>query len=94
MEDSARLHLAALLHPTVTEERIFAYAKPYTWRMVQNVMREIFPNKDLTPDIRETEADRSVVTGLARSEGLLKEMGKAGYTDLHETVRLNTVDFC
>lgn len=92
VEDTARLHVAALLHPTVSSERIFAYAKAYTWKSMQNVLKSLYPDKSFVPDIEEHDIDKSVIIGRKRAEELLKEMGREGWTSVEECVRSNTVD--
>ncbi|KAH7116577.1 hypothetical protein B0J13DRAFT_459371 [Dactylonectria estremocensis] len=92
VKDTARLHLAALLHPDICGERIFAYAGPYTWHMIQTVMRDIYPEKEFSPDIAEAGLDRSEIVLAPKAEGYLKEMGYKGWTTLEESVKMNTED--
>ncbi|KAK3181526.1 hypothetical protein K4F52_007236 [Lecanicillium sp. MT-2017a] len=92
VEDTARIHVAGLLHPDVASERLFAYAWPYTWKSMQAVMKSVYPDKTFGPDFEEHEMDRSVIVGKERAAGLLKEMGREGWTAVEEVVRLNTED--
>lgn len=92
VQDTARLHVAALLHPAVREERIFAYAGPYTWRTIQQTMQKLYPRRAFAPDVADAPLDGSVVPGTARAEDLLREMGREGWTSLEDCVRMNTED--
>ncbi|KAM6529201.1 hypothetical protein FALCPG4_007347 [Fusarium falciforme] len=92
VKDTARLHLAALLHPDIREERIFAYAGPYTWHMIQAAMKDLYPDKTFSPEISEAILDRSEIVLAPRAEGYLKEMGCKGWTTLEESVKMNTED--
>ena len=92
MQDNARLHVAALIHPGVQGERIFAYSAPYTWRGVQRAVQRLYPDKSFPKDIEEAELDTSEIVPAPRAEALLKEMGRSGWTTLEETVRMNTED--
>ncbi|KAF9767669.1 hypothetical protein IL306_015129 [Fusarium sp. DS 682] len=92
VKDTARLHLAALLHPDIHDERIFAYARPYTWHMIQTAMKGIYPEKDFSPDIAKAQLDQSEIVLAPKAEGYLKEMGYKGWTSLEESVKMNTQD--
>ncbi|KAF4331916.1 aldehyde reductase [Fusarium beomiforme] len=92
VKDTARLHLAALLHPDIHNERIFAYAGPYTWHMIQTAMKSIYPEKEFSPDITEAEVDQSEIVLAPKAEGYLREMGYKGWTTLEESVKMNTLD--
>jgi hypothetical protein len=92
VQDTARLHLAALLHPEIQNERIFAYATPYTWRGIQMLIQNLYPGKTFVPVIPEVATERSEIVMAPRAEALLKEMGRGGWTTLEESVRLNTED--
>src|SRR5437763_255698 len=43
VEDTARLHVIALLDPDVQSERIFAAARPFTWTEVLHILRTLRP---------------------------------------------------
>ncbi|KAK4040443.1 hypothetical protein C8A01DRAFT_15692 [Parachaetomium inaequale] len=92
VQDSARLHFAALTHPGVQSERIFAYSAPFTWRGVQRAVQRLYPDKSFPRDIEEAELDTSVIVPAPRAEALLKDMGRPGWTILDETARMNTED--
>ncbi|KAK3291055.1 uncharacterized protein B0H64DRAFT_451721 [Chaetomium fimeti] len=92
VQDNARLHIAALIHPGVQGERIFAYAQPYTWRGIQDAIRGLYPSKSFAGDIEHAKLDASHIVAAPRAEELLKEMGQEGWSSLEETVRMNVED--
>ncbi|KAK4233776.1 hypothetical protein C8A03DRAFT_47757 [Achaetomium macrosporum] len=92
VQDNARLHVAALIHPDVRGERIFAYAAPYTWRGVQRAIQKLQPNKVFPRDFVEAQLDKSEIIPAARAEALLKDLGRLGWTSLEESIRMNIVD--
>ncbi|CEJ93158.1 hypothetical protein VHEMI08768 [[Torrubiella] hemipterigena] len=89
VEDTARLHVAALLHPSIRDERIFAYAAPYTWRGMQDILRELYPERDFV-EVPEASLDESVIVQREVAEGYLQMMGRDGWTGLKDCVRMNT----
>lgn len=92
VQDNARLHVAALLHPQVSSERIFAYAAPYTWKDVQTTLAKLYPSKTFVPEIEASKLDRSDIELAPRAENLLKEMGRPGWTSLEDSLLANTRD--
>lgn len=92
VQDNARLHLAALLHPEISGERIFAYAAPYTWRDVQTTLAKLYPNKIFATEIEPSKLERSDIELAPRAEDLLKEMGYTGWTKLEDSLLANTRD--
>ncbi|KAK4244358.1 hypothetical protein C7999DRAFT_35283 [Corynascus novoguineensis] len=92
VQDNARIHVAALIHPEVHAQRIFAYAAPYTWRNVQRVIQKLYPGKVPDKYIADAEPDKSEIIPAARAEALLKEMGQLGWTSLEDCVKMNTED--
>jgi len=83
VRDDARLHVAALLHPEVRSERIFAFAEAKNAERVVAVLRKAFPERtfDLPGGLGK---DLSVVEGKERAEGLLKWLGRKGWIGLEE----------
>lgn len=86
--DVARMHVIALLEPTVQSERLFAMAYPFTWNAVVNILRELRPfSKGLvSPPTNELE-DLSNVLPLKRAKALLKSFfGQSDWTGLKDSL--------
>ena len=85
-QDVARLHLAGLIDPTVSSERIFAYTEPYTWNQVLGLFRKLYPDRKFVEDIPDQGVDASTVAN-ERTVEILKHMGKDGLTSLEESIQ-------
>jgi len=83
VRDDARLHVAALLHPDVKSERVFAFAEAKNAERVCEVLGRAFPERrfDLPGGMGE---DLSVIEGKERAEGLLRWLGREGWIGLEE----------
>jgi len=87
--DAALLHVVALTNPSVQNERLFAFAEPFNWNDVLEIMRRLYPDREFPEDI-ECGRDLSVVDNRKAKE-LLRGMGREGWTGLEESVRENVV---
>lgn len=94
VEDTARLHVAALLDGRVKSERLFAFATPYNWTDVVDILRKVFPLNSSIPQPPENEPrDLSLVGPSVRAESLIKEFwGRDGWTGLGESILGGTGD--
>lgn len=93
VQDCARLHVAALLHQGIVNERIFAWAEPFNWNVVLAKLRKLYPQRKFVGDTEGLWLDLAIVEPATRGEGLLREMGREGYTTLEESLRL-TAESC
>jgi nucleoside-diphosphate-sugar epimerase len=90
--DNAKLHVAALIHPSAENERLFGYAEPWNWNDVLQIFREMFPEKTFVEDM-DLGRDISTVDN-GRALQLLKEVyGMDGWTGLEESVKGNVSSF-
>ncbi|KID86410.1 aldehyde reductase II [Metarhizium guizhouense ARSEF 977] len=92
VQDTARLHAAALLRPRMENERIFAYAAPYTWRDIQTTLAKLYPDRIFAPQMEASRLDRSDIELPAKAEDWLKEMGRTRWTSLEDSGLANTRD--
>ena len=88
VQDTARLHVAALLAPDVQNERILAYAQPFNLNDILAELRKAFPGKKFPEDDPKQEKDLSELDN-SRGAELLRAFGKEGWTGLEESVREN-----
>lgn len=92
VEDTARIHVAALASKEVQNERIFAYAAPYNWSQVRAIIQKLRPSKILPEATLSEELSNTKVSN-ERGEQLLKDIfGLPGWTSLEETVAANIKD--
>ena len=89
VDDTARIHVAALLSKAVQNERIFAFAEPYTWNEVLAILRRVYPSRKFPDDIQGAERSTLKVP-TKRGEQLLKEVfGRDGWSTFEETIMKN-----
>ena len=89
IQDVARLHVAALIHPEISKERIFAYNTPFNWNVVLAALRKQFPDRTFRDDEPGLWDDLSTVEPAKRAESFLREMGNPGFTGLEESLKRN-----
>ncbi|RAH50395.1 aldehyde reductase II [Aspergillus brunneoviolaceus CBS 621.78] len=94
VEDTARLHVVALLSPAVRGERIFAFASEFNWTDVVSILRRLRPDNALIPDPPANEGrDASEILPTRRAEDLLREFyGQPGWMSLEETIAAGIED--
>lgn len=87
VRDTARLHVVALLEPTVENERIFAFASPHNLTDVIRILRKHRPQSRIPhPPIGEAR-DLSDVKPSMRAEKLLRDFfGQSGWISLEKSL--------
>ncbi|KAL9017933.1 MAG: hypothetical protein Q9185_004745 [Variospora sp. 1 TL-2023] len=90
VQDTARLHVAALVDPDVQGRRILAYAFPFNWNDVFACLRKLDAGRKLPDDLEGLGHDIGTIdTELGRE--LLRRFGREGWTSFEESVRENLV---
>ncbi|OOQ90562.1 cinnamoyl-CoA reductase [Penicillium brasilianum] len=86
--DVARLHVAALLSPSVKFERIFAFAAPQNWTEIIRILRTLRPDNPSIPQEPEAEGqDLRIVAPSRRAEEILKSFfDRRGWVSLEESI--------
>ncbi|KAI0167769.1 hypothetical protein BJ166DRAFT_577348 [Pestalotiopsis sp. NC0098] len=94
VRDTARLHVAGLVLPGVERERIYAWAEPWNFDQVLQILRKQHPQKEFTTTASfQGGWDSSIVAKpRERALELLRRLGSDDFTSLEESVRLNTKD--
>ncbi|UNI19497.1 hypothetical protein JDV02_005679 [Purpureocillium takamizusanense] len=91
VQDTARLHVAAAILPEVKNERIFAYAGRFNWDTVLDILRKHNPEREFLSNFHGGQ-DSNVIQPAARAEELLRQIGRAGWTSLEDSIVANTAD--
>ncbi|KAL9082953.1 MAG: hypothetical protein Q9165_008716 [Trypethelium subeluteriae] len=91
VQDDALLHVAAVIHPGIQSERIFAFAEPVNGDGVLAILRKLYPNRSFPENFQAAE-DISDIVPRKRAEALLRGMGRDGWTSLEESIKKNTED--
>ena len=85
VQDTARVHVAALLSPDVEGERLFAFAHPYNWNDILHMFRKLYPEHKFVDDFADLGRDLSKVAN-GRAEELVKRFGRDEWTGLEQSV--------
>ncbi|KAJ5800795.1 uncharacterized protein N7518_002863 [Penicillium psychrosexuale] len=88
VEDTARLHVIALLSHEVKSERLFAFAESKNWTDHVEALSKLRPDNKLIPKPPVNEArDEANVVPAKRAESLLQSFyGRPGWTPFHESL--------
>ncbi|KAH7133769.1 hypothetical protein EDB81DRAFT_658571 [Dactylonectria macrodidyma] len=89
VQDCARLHVAGVILPDVRGERIFGFAGRFSWDAVLEILRKHEPEKDFPDDFSGRE-DYTDIKPRTRAEEILRNLGQRGWTELEDTVLMNT----
>jgi len=90
VQDTARLHVAALIDPSIVNERIFAFSEPYTWNSILAMLRKIRPDHKFPENIDNESKDLSNVLPRSRAvEILQKHFGQSDFIGLEESLKQN-----
>jgi nucleoside-diphosphate-sugar epimerase len=86
VNDNALLHVAALIHPDVQNERLFAFSEPYNWNTVLAILRKLYPQRTFPDDLPGLGKDLSHPPK-DRAESLLKTLGAPGWKSLEQSLK-------
>ncbi|KZF19798.1 putative NAD dependent epimerase/dehydratase [Xylona heveae TC161] len=86
VKDVALLHVAAILDPTVKNERLQAWAENCNWNDILAIMRRLYPQHHFVEDFPDA-TKLSITTDFTLPLSLLKKWGdQAGWRTLEQTV--------
>ncbi|KAI0837182.1 NAD(P)-binding protein [Hypoxylon sp. FL0890] len=86
--DAAAVHVAALVYPDVSGERLFAFASPFNWNDILRVLKRAHPQHKFSEEIPGIGRYESKVTH-ERAEELLKRLTGHGWISLEDSVKAN-----
>lgn len=90
VKDVALLHVAAILDPHVSDERLQAWADKCNWNDILAIMRKLYPQRHFIDDLPGM-AKLDITTDLALPLALLNKWGhQTGWRTLEQTVEDNT----
>ena len=85
VRDTAKIHVAALLNPEVTDERILAFAHPFNWNDMLAAFRKLFPEKTFSDDISDLGRDLRKIDN-SRGLYLLQSLGQSDWTSFEQSI--------
>ncbi|KAH0843828.1 Aldehyde reductase 2 [Fonsecaea pedrosoi] len=88
VRDDARVHVAALLDPSVNCQRLFPFATPFNWTDIIGLLRRLRPENDRIPPPPPNEGrDTMEIKLRGKAEELIQSFfGVDGYVGLEESV--------
>ncbi len=86
VRDTAAIHVAALLEDDVKGERLFAFAEPYNYSMIVDILKKIDPSRSF-PAAPENEGVDLSTVDTARAEELLKRMGRDHFISFEQSLQ-------
>lgn len=93
VQDSALLHVAALVLPDVRGQRIFAATSAYNITSILQLLRAVYPDRVFEGDVSDHGVDLTIFRDAPKAEELLRRMGKKGWTDMESSIKRNCEAF-
>lgn len=90
VQDTARLHVIALVSPSVKDERVFAFTGPFNFNDILGVLRKQYPGEKWD-DVPDQGQDLSKIEPIKRAEELLEEAYGFCFTRLEQSVKDNVI---
>ncbi len=84
-QDTAILHISALIHSDVKSERLFGFAEPWSYNDLLAIYRKHYPERKFPEDLKDVGVDRSHPPN-QRAEEVLKWSKGSGWDGLEKTV--------
>ncbi|KAI4723289.1 aldehyde reductase II [Aureobasidium sp. EXF-10727] len=87
VQDTALLHIAALLHPSVQSQRVFGFAEPKTANAILKGFKELYPDREFADEDPEEGEDLAVIEEKDAAEELLRWVAGKGWTRMRESLK-------
>ncbi|EXF86353.1 NAD dependent epimerase/dehydratase [Colletotrichum fioriniae PJ7] len=92
VQDTARLHVAGAVLHSVQNERIFAWAEPWNFNRILEILRIHYPQRMFLENFHH-EHDLSSVSGpRSRALEILNQLGRDGFVSLEDSILGNVQD--
>lgn len=86
VDDDALIHLGALIIPEVQNERLFAFSEPYSWNVVIDTLKKLYPKRTFPDGLPGLGKDLSHPP-VERAEQILKKLGAPGFKPLEQSLK-------
>ncbi|KNG51234.1 aldehyde reductase II [Stemphylium lycopersici] len=87
VRDDARLHVAALLHPDISNDRLWGFADKFTWNTVLAIYRRLWPARSFPTDFPDLEVDQSEAPTESALMALKEVFGQEGWVSLEDSLK-------
>lgn len=93
VRDTARLHAAVATDPSISGQRVFAYATPYHWDTILDHLRKTKPDfKDYPDNLDDGKQDLSTVDNGPALAILKARFGQSEWIPLEQSVSETVAD--
>lgn len=86
VEDTARLHVLAMTHPGVVNERLFGVAELFSFNSLLDALRKLFPQRKFREAFPPQAKNLIVFKGKSRADDLMKQLSGRGLLTLEESI--------
>ena len=87
VRDCAKLHVAALVDPETSNERLWGFAEPFNWNDLLAIYRKVWPEKKFIDDLENLGVDESILDTTGALKALQNVFGQSAWTSLETTIR-------
>ncbi|KAH9826674.1 aldehyde reductase II [Teratosphaeria destructans] len=86
VQDSALLHVAALILPDVENQRIFAVSRSSSLDSERRLMGQLCSNRSFKSNCSDQIGGATIFRDAPKAEALLRRLGRKGWTDIETSV--------
>ena len=65
------IHVSALIYEDVKDERLLAFAEPFSWTHILNIYKQLYPGREFPEPPKDEGVDKSIV----KNERALEVLG-------------------
>ena len=87
VRDDAKLHVAALVHPGIKNDRLWGFAEPFTWNTVLAIYRRLWPERQFPEDFSGLEKDQGEAPTESALMALKEVFGQEGWVSLETSLK-------
>jgi nucleoside-diphosphate-sugar epimerase len=86
VRDTARVHVAGLLDPNTSGQRLWTFGEPYNWNQILSIYRRLYPNRKFIDDLEGVGVDKAIAPSKTAKD-TLKVFGQNGWTSLEDSIK-------
>jgi nucleoside-diphosphate-sugar epimerase len=87
VRDTAKLHIAALVDPDTSNERLWGFAERFNWNTILAIFRKVWPERKFVEDLSGQGWDEANVSTESALQTLKTVYGQEGWITLEKSLR-------
>jgi nucleoside-diphosphate-sugar epimerase len=87
VRDTAKLHIAALVDPDTSSERLWGFAERFNWNTILAIFRKLWPERKFVEDLPGQGWDETTISTESALKTLKTVYGQEGWTTLERSIR-------